>query len=139
MTTPIIANEVLVWLYNSRTGTVIQNIKPLALVSLKSGLGWHGPFNSKEAAIAYYNANKANNSGWKAPTGFLDSVGNIPGAAVDTANDAALNGLGLTDDNIRTWMIRIGEILLGIVLIGVGVAKLSGTTNAVASLVKAKL
>jgi hypothetical protein len=131
--------DVLVWLYNSRTGTVVQNIKPLADISLKSGLGWHGPFGSKDDVTAYYEKNKAQNPGWKAPTGFLSSVGNLPGAAVDTAQDAATKGLGLTDDNIRAWMIRIGEILLGIVLIGVGVAKLSGTTNAVASLVKAKI
>lgn len=29
----------------------------------------------------------------------------------------------------ENWILRVGEILLGIVLIGVGVAKLSGTDN----------
>lgn len=46
---------------------------------------------------------------------------------------------GLTNQDIQSWMIRIGEILLGIVLVGVGIAKLTGTTNAIAGLVKAKI
>jgi hypothetical protein len=38
--------------------------------------------------------------------------------------------------NLGNWILRIGEILLGVVLIGVGVAKLTGTTNAVAGAAK---
>lgn len=126
------------WIYNSRTGAVITLPSLIALAQLKAGIGWHGPFDSKEAAIAYYNANKAGNTGWVAPTSLTGTVGNIPEAVAGTA-DAAQNTLGLSDADIRSWMIRIGEILLGIVLVGVGIAKLTGTTNAVAGLVKAKL
>lgn len=38
----------------------------------------------------------------------------------------------------NTW-IRAGEILIGIVLLGVGFARASGTQNAVASIVKARI
>jgi len=134
--------DILVWLYNSRTGTIIQNVKPLAEISLKSGLGWHGPFDTKEAAQKYYNDNKAKNSGWTAPTSFVDSLGNIGKLATETGpaiDNAIQNKLGLSDENIRSWLIRIGEILLGVVLVGVGVAKLTGTTNAVSKIVKARI
>ena len=123
--------------YNSNSGAVNESPEPLAWLNLHSGLGWHGPFETKQAALDYYQKGKASNPGWKAPTGLLGNVANVTGAA--SAADAIKGGLGLSDENIRSWMIRIGEILLGIVLVGVGVAKLSGTTNAVASLVKAKI
>jgi hypothetical protein len=134
--------DAFVWIYNSRTGTVVLNALPFAQLSLKSGLGWHGPFDNKEAAVKYYNDNKAKNPGWIAPTGFFDSVGNVGNIATGTGeaiDNTIQNKLGLSDENIRSWLIRIGEILLGIVLVGVGIAKLTGTTNAVAGLVKAKI
>jgi len=131
--------DILVWLYNSRTGAVVQNLKPIAEVSLSSGLGWHGPFGSKDDALTYYTANKDKNPGWKPPTGLLGTIGNIPDSIGSAVDDTIQSKLGLTDDNIRSWMIRIGEILLGIVLVGVGVAKLTGSTNAVAKLVKARI
>jgi hypothetical protein len=31
--------------------------------------------------------------------------------------------------NFQNWILRLGEIMLGVVLIGVGVAKLTGTDN----------
>jgi len=128
--------DILDWIYNSKTGAVIELPSPAAFVQLKSGLGWHGPFDSKDAAIAYYNANKAKNTGWKAPSSNpISAIGNVPSAIDDTIQ----NGLGLSDANIQSWLIRIGEILLGIVLLGVGVAKLTGTTNAIAKVVKAKI
>lgn len=128
--------DVLDWIYNSRTGIVVDLPKPAAFIELKSGLGWHGPFDSKEAAVKYYNDNKAKNPGWKEPT---TNIGTALGNAPSAINDQIQGGLGLSDENIRTWMIRIGEILLGIVLVGVGVAKLTGTTNVIAKAVKAKI
>ena len=41
--------------------------------------------------------------------------------------------------NFGNWLMRGGEILIGIVLIGVGVAKLTGTQNIISSVVKAKI
>lgn len=38
--------------------------------------------------------------------------------------------------NLSTWILRIGEILLGVVLIGVGVAKLTGAENVVSKAAK---
>jgi len=38
--------------------------------------------------------------------------------------------------NLQSWMVRIGEILLGVVLIGVGVAKLTGTSNVISTAAK---
>ncbi len=38
--------------------------------------------------------------------------------------------------NLEQWILRIGEIILGVVLIGVGLAKLTGTTNVVSKVLK---
>lgn len=129
------------YIYNSRTGGVTpysEALLPQRLL-LHSGLGWHGPFANMDAVNAYYNANKAKNPGWKAPSiNPVTAIQNAPDAAKDQTS-AAVKGVGLSDDEIRSWFIRIGEVLLGVVLLGVGVAKLTGTTNIVASAVKAKL
>lgn len=127
--------DILEWIYNSHTGYVTEMPTPAAFIELKSGLGWHGPFKSKQEAYDYYTQNKDKNPGWAAPT---DSVS----GALNGAGEAVVKGVGLgglTNENITSWFIRIGEVLLGIVLLGVGVAKLTGTTNAVASFVKAKV
>lgn len=134
------------WIYNSRTGAVQQLPSPVATALLSTGTGWHGPFDTREEALAFYVNGKAANPGWREPTGVTGNIGNIPGAIVQQ-NEAAITGaasgiaggLGLSDEEIRSWLIRIGEILLGIVLIAVGVAKLTGTTNAIASIVKARI
>src|SRR6185369_12043499 len=129
-------------IYNSRTGFLVEMPSPAAYLQLKSGLGWHGPFKSKDDAIAYYNKNKGSNPGWQEPsTSIGDAIGNT-GKGINDSADAAVKGVGLgglTNENITSWFIRIGEVILGIVLLGVGVAKLTGTTNAVAKLVKAKV
>lgn len=41
--------------------------------------------------------------------------------------------------NLGTWFIRIGEIVLGIVLIGVGIARITGAQNAISKVVKARI
>lgn len=127
--------DILEWIYNSHTGFVIELPSPAAFIELKSGLGWHGPFKTKQAAYDYYTQNSSSNPGWTAPT---DSIG----GALNNGGTAAVKAVGLgsfTNENITTWFIRIGEVLLGIVLLGVGLAKLTGTTNTVASFVKAKI
>lgn len=41
--------------------------------------------------------------------------------------------------NITSWFIRIGEVVLGIVLVAVGVAKLTGTANVISKAAKVAL
>jgi hypothetical protein len=124
------------WYYNSRSGIIDDYEEITMWPSLHAGTGWHGPYATKEAALKYYNDNKAKNPGWKAPTESLsEGAGNL----AETGVEAVASGIGLSDEELRSWLVRIGEILLGIVLVGVGVAKLTGSLNPVASLVKAKL
>lgn len=124
------------WYYNSTSGVLGNYDELTEWPALHAGTGWHGPFDTKADAIAYYTRNNAKNPGWKAPT---DSLTQGASNTVSTAASAVTGGLGLNDDEIRSWLIRIGEILLGIVLVGIGVAKLTGTTNVIASAVKAKI
>lgn len=123
------------WYYNSRSGLVKQYNEIEMFPALHAGTGWHGPFNTQQDALNYYTTNKAKNPGWKAPT---DSISTGVSNLGDTAVQAVGLG-GLTNENITSWFLRIGEVLLGIVLVGVGLAKLTGTSNAVAKLVKAKI
>lgn len=123
------------WYYNSNTGFVVMLPKVVGEAELHSGLGWHGPFDTQADAFAYYDRNHAGNPGWKAPsTSGTDALNNAGDAAATVANNVAqapFHGL-----NLETWFLRIGEVLLGIVLIGVGLAKLTGTSNAIAKLAK---
>lgn len=64
-------------------------------------------------------------------TGTL--LGQVPGAAAKGAENV-YKGL-----NLGSWLLRIGEILLGIVLVGVGVARITGAQNAISKVVKAKI
>jgi len=130
------------FIYNSHTGAVQQYPSPIASAVIKSGLGWHGPFKTEQDAVAFYERNKAAHPDSKAPTDTLGNIKNIPDAVTSQTN-AATNGVkkifGLSDDDIRSWFIRIGEVILGIVLVAVGMAKLTGTTNAIAGIVKARI
>lgn len=125
------------WLYGSVSGDISEVWPPLDKIMLSSGSGWHGPFKSYQEAVDYYNANKANNPGWKAPTSsFAGQVGN----AVDSRGQQVTKALDpLAKYDLNSWLLRIGEILLGLVLLGVGIAKLTGTTNMVAKAVKAAI
>lgn len=124
----------MAWYYNSRTGSVAQEDEKLMYPWLKLGIGWHGPFQTKQAALDYYDKGKAANPGWKKPTESL--AGDLLDPLIP---DKAPSLPSLSDADIRSWLIRIGEILLGVVLVGVGVAKLTGSSNPVAKLVKVKL
>lgn len=122
------------WFYNSDSGSINEVPDIVAWPELHLGLGWHGPFTSKDAAIAYYNLNKAANPGWKAPTGLGGTIENtVPGVSTVVNAGSWLQG------NIETLFIRVGEVLLGLVLIGIGVASLTGTSNFVSKAVRSKL
>ena len=120
-----------IWAYNSRSGSVIQETQAEFDVAASLGIGWHGPFTSKAAALAYYDANKAANPGWKAPAGVAAAVGNaitnnpitapVTGAASATlgAVDAIPKFLSrLTSGAL--WL-RIEEVAAGLILLGIGV------------------
>lgn len=56
------------------------------------------------------------------------------------AHDADVAGKVISGDYnsvISTWLVRIGEIALGIVLLAVGIAQLTGVENKIGKLVKA--
>jgi NADH dehydrogenase FAD-containing subunit len=67
-------------------------------------------------------------------------VGNTPSKAVPNP----LGGLAAIGDffgrltEASTW-IRIGEAVLGLILIAIGLARITGTANAVASIAKARI
>lgn len=129
----------VVWLYNSNSGVVAPFPSAVASVQLSSGLGWHGPFNSKQEAEQYYARLKSEQPTltWKPPT---QDIGTAFGNAGDSAVDATKKALDpLAKYDLNSWLLRIGEILLGLVLLGVGIAKLTGTTNMVAKAVKAAI
>lgn len=130
--------DILDWNYNHLTGAVMHLPSVQSSVMRALGLGWHGPFNTKDDALSFYNTNKTAHPDWKAPTGALGNVGN----AIGVAGDAVTGGgfTKITDPlghlNLGGWFIRIGEILLGIVLIGVGLARLTGVQNVVSKVAK---
>lgn len=101
-----------------------------------------GPFNSQAAAKAAF-PGPLTVGDWvgAAVSGAMAGAGNEPvpatsvgaGSAVGTAVDA------LGSFNIGAWFLRIGEILLGLVLVGVGVARITGAQNAISNIVKTKM
>lgn len=126
--------DIMKWYYNSWTGAVTESLQAWADVSLlKTGTGWHGPFNTREDALAFYEANKADNPGWRAPTGVIGNIENAITAPTAIAGEAVSSPFV---KNANVLFLRIGEIVLGLILIGVGLAKLTGTTNAIAKLAK---
>jgi len=64
------------------------------------------------------------------------TLGQLPGAAAKGAANA-IESLG--GFNLGSWFLRIGEILLGLVLVGVGVARITGAQNVISKVVKAKI
>lgn len=119
------------WYYNDITGAVVQmpSWSPSLLIP-----GWHGAFNTKEEALAFYNQQKADHPQWQEPTGILGNIGNVidaPQVGRTLASDTKEN---IIETVIGKWhldrlLLQAAEIILGTVLIGVGIAKLTGTTN----------
>lgn len=126
--------DFLDWNYNSSTGQVMHLPSAESSVYRSLGMGWHGPFKTKEEALQFYADNKAANPGWKAPAGWQENITNILKAPGEIAGNAAADVWGKL--NLGGWFIRIGEVLLGIVLIGVGIARLTGVQNAIAKVAK---
>jgi hypothetical protein len=113
------------WYYNSHTGAVQILPKPQGEALLHLGIGWHGPFDTKDEALAYYERNAPNNPGWKAPTGWKGNISN----ALDTAGDAAsavtepisdfTTGIAAAINTAIKLVPRVLEATLGIVLLAI--------------------
>jgi len=102
------------WFVNNASGTIQRQSNPILAEALAQS-GWTG-FATQAEAKAF-----ANNG----PAGQVKKVANSAFSGINAVGDFANK---LTQAN--TWL-RIAEGLLGIVLIGVALAKLTGVDNAV--------
>lgn len=121
----------MAWIYNDRTGQVNQVPIPLALALVRLSIGWHGPFGNKQQALDFYARGSVDHPNWKAPTGLSQQLSDAASNAVSAVEKDIFHGIDL-----QSAVIRIAEIMLGIVLIGIGIAKLTGTTNAISNAAK---
>jgi len=126
-----------VW-YNDQSGALELEFKITLGISKspdKISSHWHGPFKDLNEAAQWVYDNKAAHPEWKEPTtNFYKQLTQGTQTTVQNATEDIFLGT-----NAQNWFIRVGEVLLGIVLIGIGVAKLTGTANAVSNLVKARI
>lgn len=127
--------EFLDWSYNHLTGAVVNLPSPQSAVMRAIAPGWHGPYNTKEEALAFYQASKAAHPDWKTPTGILGNIGNAAVAGGDLVTGGGVTEI-LGGVNLAAWFLRIGEVLLGLVLIAVGIARLTGVQNVVSKVAK---
>lgn len=132
-----------VYFYDSNTNAVATaNSSPDSLLyadyvfyeaELHAGIGLHGPYDSL-AALDKANPN-AKSSG-AAPIPGASTIGTTPqGGLSNLANDTGITAVGdffnqLKEGNL--WL-RVGEALLGIVLIAVALGKLTGLDDSVKS------
>lgn len=78
------------------------------------------------------------------PTGPPGNLNTSPSAVQKRVQAAGgttgLNPLNLWKGlNLEGILLRIGEVLLGLVLVGVGVARITGAQNAISNIVKTKM
>lgn len=74
------------------------------------------------------------------PKTIGEAVGAV-GTATGQIGKGTVKGLNIPQDvlgglNLGNLLLRVGEVLLGIVLLGVGIAKLTGADNAIAKAAK---
>lgn len=117
-------------LLNTDSGTVNGEVR------------YMGPFNSLQAAQSA--APGALTFGdWTGAiiAGLMAGAGNEPNPATSVGAGFAVGTVAdkLGGFNLGSWFLRIGEILLGLVLVGVGIARITGAQNIVSQVVKAKV
>jgi|ERR1035437_3630369 hypothetical protein len=109
--------------------------------------GWQvvmGPFNTQAQAQS------ASPSGGLSYLGLLTQVAantimhqasNYPATSASAVNTAITsNPLDVIGHfNLGGWFLRVGEVLIGLVLIGVGVARMTGAQNIISSALKTKI
>lgn len=120
------------WYYNTESGQLTQgnNLENLGN-NIFGGLGWHelnipGNATADQAAAE---AKKEFPNG-KPPTTAGITIQRI---ATNTAQDI------IGSFNVGSWVLRIGEILLGLILVGVGIARITGAQNIVSKAVRTKI
>jgi len=114
-------------------GYVLAHVNNAAEKTLAEASVWPGKlyfFTSENAAKAY-----AQSKGHPAITSPASKLGGQK--ALDIGSQAVTDALG--GFNVGNWFLRIGEILLGLVLVGVGIARLTGAQNAISKIVKSKV
>jgi hypothetical protein len=131
-----------VYFYDSNTNAVATaNSSPDSLLyadylfyeaELHAGIGLHGPYNSMAQLDA---ANPGAKSANAQPIPGASAVGTTP---QQVANDIGINAVGdffnqLKEGNL--WL-RIAEAALGIVLVAVALAKLTGADNYISGAAK---
>jgi hypothetical protein len=89
-------------------------------------------FNAVETALA--GAEKQLNAVPKGIGEAVGAVGHTVGSTIPVGIAKGADVLGGL--NLGSLMVRIGEVLLGIVLIGVGIAKLTGASNVISTAAK---
>ena len=97
------------------------------------------PAYNAQQVLSVYLAQKLSGSLATGITGAGTALGQIPAAAAKGAADAANTLDPFHGLNLGSWILRIGEILLGIVLVGVGIARITGAQNAISNIVKTKM
>jgi len=112
---------------NIYTGTIQQQHNSL-LGQAMAAAGFVGPFDTIQKAKDFYNKHGKKIGAQVATGGASSATGGLPNPL------NVFHGLDLGN-----LLLRIGEVVLGVVLVGVGIAKLTGTTNFVSSVVKAKI
>ncbi len=124
------------WYYNDVTGQIFQQTGPLAAAEnaeiwaeKHSPLGSQinfGPFATKAAAQAYKDAHPS-----RGPISGINSAAHAAAGGAAAAGDF-LSRLG----DANTW-IRVGQVLIGLILIAVGVAKLTSAVPAATKIARA--
>lgn len=125
---PVIANPTTMrWFYNTTTGLVIHGTIGANFTA------WFDSVNGHLAGWHQYDTEQAMNADIKAHPSWAQKVGGLGGEIGNVGKKAVGGVLGGGDIyhglNFSGWLLRLGEIMLGIVLIGVGIAKLTGTDN----------
>lgn len=111
------------WFYNSHTGQVIEDTDAITaagdMLRTKTGTGWH----YYPSQIDMLNAIQANN--WPPPQ-YQNSIGqNIANAPKQVPGLGNLFSLSGGPFSANFW-IRAGEVILGLILLAIGVARLTG-------------
>jgi hypothetical protein len=112
------------WFYNTATGLSIHGTIGANFTA------WFDAVNGHIAGWHQYDTQAQMNADIKAHPGWAQPVGGVGGEIGNLGKRA----LGLNDPifhgvHVENWFIRVAEVLLGVVLIGIGIAKLTGTDN----------
>jgi hypothetical protein len=111
------------WFYNTATGLTIHGS------IAANSVAWFDSVNGHLAGWHEYDTRAAMLADIKAHPGWAQTVGGVGGEVGNLGKKPIEAALGSVTQGWELWILRIGEILLGVVLIGVGVAKLTGTDN----------